>query len=83
MVAHGENGFIVAPHDLQLFAGYMRKFVDDPGLAERFGSRSRELMAPYTPRRAAEVLAGVALAVSARRVPVASRVENPAFTENN
>lgn len=83
MVAHGENGFIVDPHDVQLFAAYMRKFVDDPGLAERFGSRSRELIAPYTPRCAAEVLVGVALAVAARKVPVASRVENPAFTENN
>ena len=39
----------------------MARFIKDPDLALEFGTRSRELIAPFTSARAAEVLAGVAL----------------------
>src|SRR5262249_17580129 len=61
IVAHEENGFVVDPRDVEAFAGYMRKFIEDQSLVDRFGARSRQLIAPYTPRRAAEMLATVAL----------------------
>jgi glycosyltransferase involved in cell wall biosynthesis len=61
MVAHKENGFVVDPRDVEALAGYMRKFIEDENLIHRFGARSRDLMAPYTPVRAAQVLAEVAL----------------------
>ncbi|SRR5271165_467468 len=60
MVEHDENGFIVDPRDVEAFARYMARFIDDPNLALEFGARSRERIAPYTSTRAAEVLAGVA-----------------------
>jgi glycosyltransferase involved in cell wall biosynthesis len=61
MVAHKENGFVVDPRDVEALAGYMRRFIADKNLIHRFGARSRELMASYTPVRAAQVLAAVAL----------------------
>jgi glycosyltransferase involved in cell wall biosynthesis len=67
LVAHEENGFVVDPRDTNALASYMRKFIDDPSLAKRLGARSRELIAPYTPRRAAETLATIALAAHQSR----------------
>jgi len=61
MVADEENGFLADPRNVEFLAACMRRFIDDPSLIERFGARSRELIAPYTPRRAAQVLASVAL----------------------
>lgn len=61
LVAHGENGFIFDPTDTQQLASYMAKFIDDPGLAMRLGACSLEKMAPFTPARAADVLANLAL----------------------
>jgi glycosyltransferase involved in cell wall biosynthesis len=60
MVEHEENGFVVDPHDVEALATYMRKFIDNPSLVKRFAARSLELIAPYTPRRAAEMLASIA-----------------------
>jgi len=61
MVAHGENGFIFNPTDTQELAHYMAKFIDDQYLAKRLGARSLEKMAPFTPARAADALANLAL----------------------
>lgn len=61
LVAHGKNGFIFDPTDTQQLARYMAKFIDDPYLAKRLGARSLEKMAPFTPARAADVLANLAL----------------------
>lgn len=60
MVEHEKNGFIVDPRDVEAFARYMARFINDPNLILEFGARSRERIAPYTSNRAAEVLAGVA-----------------------
>lgn len=64
MVTPGENGFIFDPFEPPRLADYMAKFIQDPGLAARFGVRSLERMARYTPRRSAEVLAHVAFQTS-------------------
>ena len=61
MVGHGENGFIFDPCDTQQLAGYMAKFIVNQYLAKRLGARSLEKMAPFTPARAADVLAKLAL----------------------
>lgn len=42
-VIEGENGFLVPPHTVQPLAEAMERFVDDRGLIERMGRRSREL----------------------------------------
>jgi len=61
LVAHGENGYIFDPADTQQLASYMAKFIHDPYLATRLGARSLEKMEPFTPARAADVLANLAL----------------------
>lgn len=61
MVAHGENGFIFDPSDTQQLADYMTRFILDENLVKRMGVRALEAMAPFTPARAAEALANLAL----------------------
>ncbi len=61
MVEHGENGFIFDPSDTQQLASYMAKFIVDPYLAKRLGARSLEKIAPFTPARAADALANLAV----------------------
>jgi glycosyltransferase involved in cell wall biosynthesis len=61
MVVPGENGFIFDPFKPMELAGCMAKFIQDQSLAQRLGSRSREKMAPYTPERAAKLLANLAM----------------------
>ncbi len=63
MVTHGENGFIFDPSDTEQLAGYMAKFIVDEYLAKRLGARSLEKMAPFTPARAADALASLALEI--------------------
>jgi glycosyltransferase involved in cell wall biosynthesis/O-antigen/teichoic acid export membrane protein len=60
MVRHGENGFIFDSHNLEELADYMAKFVGDPSLIVRFGARASEVVAPYTPARAARALGALA-----------------------
>jgi glycosyltransferase involved in cell wall biosynthesis len=61
MVEHGKNGFIFDPSDTQQLAGYMAKFIVDQYLAKRLGAVSLGKMAPFTPARAADALANLAL----------------------
>ena len=75
MVQHGVNGFIFDPCDTEELAGYMARFISEPDLITRFGAKSSETIAPYTPQRAAAIFARVALNLSAQ----AGRVE-PATT---
>jgi glycosyltransferase involved in cell wall biosynthesis len=60
MVKHGENGFIFDSDNVEELADYMAQFVGDPSLIARFGARASESIAPYTPARAAQALAGFA-----------------------
>ena len=64
MVQHGVNGFIFDPCNAEELASYMARFISDPDLITRFGAKSSETIAPYTPRRAAAVFARVALNLS-------------------
>jgi glycosyltransferase involved in cell wall biosynthesis len=68
MVRHGINGFIFDPYDTEELASYMGRFIDEPDLIMRFGAKSSEAIAPYTPERAAATFARVALNL---------KVENP------
>jgi glycosyltransferase involved in cell wall biosynthesis len=61
MVVHDQNGFIVDPRDTEGLAAFMARFIEDPTLIKTFGTKSRELIAPFTPRRAARVFADLAL----------------------
>lgn len=42
-VVEGENGFLVRPRDPSALAAAMRRFLDEPVLAERMGQRSLQL----------------------------------------
>jgi glycosyltransferase involved in cell wall biosynthesis/O-antigen/teichoic acid export membrane protein len=64
LVSHGENGFVFDSHNPQELAGFMAQFVNDPAMILRFGARACEAVAPYTPARAAQALAGFARGTS-------------------
>jgi glycosyltransferase involved in cell wall biosynthesis/O-antigen/teichoic acid export membrane protein len=67
MVRHGVNGFVFDPHDREELAQYMARFIENPRLGQEFGKRSAEGMAPYTPLKAANVLAGLVTEVAERK----------------
>lgn len=60
MVQDGENGFVFDPHDPRELADQMELLIRVPGLVHKLGERSKELIAPYSARRSAEVLLDVA-----------------------
>jgi glycosyltransferase involved in cell wall biosynthesis len=62
MIVPGENGFIFDPFNADQLASFMTRFIQDKNLIARFGACSLEKIAPYTPARAAAVLADVAMA---------------------
>lgn len=64
MITPGETGFVFDPFDPTQLAGYMDRFIQDQHLAARLGARAQETMAPYTPARAAEVLADLAMQIN-------------------
>jgi hypothetical protein len=66
MVQHGVNGFIFDPCNAEELASYMGRFISEPDLISRFGAKSSEAIAPYTPERAAAVFARVALNLSSQ-----------------
>ena len=66
MVQHGVNGFIFDPCNGEELASYMGRFISEPDLISRFGAKSSEAIAPYTPERAAAVFARVALNLSSQ-----------------
>jgi glycosyltransferase involved in cell wall biosynthesis len=61
MIEDGVNGFVFDPNDLPTLAHRMELLMRVPGLAKRMGEKSKEILRPYTTRRAAEVLAELAL----------------------
>jgi glycosyltransferase involved in cell wall biosynthesis len=62
MIVPGENGFIFDPFNADQLASFMTSFIQDKNLIARFGACALEKIAPFTPARAAEVLADVAMA---------------------
>lgn len=75
LVESQSNGFVFDPYDPSELAGYMELFVRRPDLITSFGARSKEIIAPYTPARAAQALATVATGLLARPLPTERRVE--------
>jgi glycosyltransferase involved in cell wall biosynthesis len=60
MIQDGENGFVFDPHNPEELAARMELLLRAPGLAQRLGEKAKEIIGPYTPRLAAQVLAQVA-----------------------
>jgi len=58
LVAEGQSGFVIAVDDVTALAEKMRYFAENPEQAKRFGARSRELVAQFTPERGVELLLG-------------------------
>jgi glycosyltransferase involved in cell wall biosynthesis len=48
-VIEGENGFLVPPDDPVSLSQAMLRLLTDSAERERMGSRSRELIAPFSP----------------------------------
>jgi glycosyltransferase involved in cell wall biosynthesis len=61
IVHHGENGFIFDAQKPDEIAGYMARLLEQPELIAAQGARSREIIAPFNPRQAAESLAKAVL----------------------
>jgi glycosyltransferase involved in cell wall biosynthesis len=59
IVQPGVNGFIFDPGNPLELADYMTLFIRDPSLIVGLGARARETIVPYTPARAASVLASM------------------------
>jgi glycosyltransferase involved in cell wall biosynthesis len=69
MVRHGVNGFIFDPYSHEELAEYMAQFIQNPRLALEFGKWSSAAIAPYTPARAATVLANLGAKVMDLKKP--------------
>jgi glycosyltransferase involved in cell wall biosynthesis len=48
LVEDGVNGFTFPGLDVDALSGFLRRFVDDPSLAERMGQQSRRIIAHYS-----------------------------------
>jgi glycosyltransferase involved in cell wall biosynthesis len=48
LIHQGENGFIFDPFHTNALARWMIELIDSPGLIEKFGEKSLEIMKPYT-----------------------------------
>lgn len=47
IVRHGENGFLVAPGDVEELAGVLARLASDRQLRQRMGARGRQLVERY------------------------------------
>ena len=75
MVRHGVNGFLFDPYDPKNLAERMAQFIESPSLALELGKNASDAIRPYTPARAANVLARLVQTVMNRKTPnVASLV---------
>ncbi len=72
MIEDGVNGFVFDPNDLPELANRMELLIRVPGLSKRMGEKSKEILHPYTTRRAAEVLAELALELRRSNPPAAA-----------
>ncbi len=66
MVEPGVNGYVFDPRNPGELAEYMARFIQQPGLIAEFGQKSKEIISPYTPERAAIVLGRLALRLLGR-----------------
>lgn len=68
LVRHGQNGFVFDPFNHQSLAQYMARFLREPQLIKSFGAMSEQVIAQYTPKSAANVLATTVASVLDRRL---------------
>jgi glycosyltransferase involved in cell wall biosynthesis len=66
MVEHGVNGYVFDPRNPGELAEHMARFIQQPGLIAEFGQKSKEIISPYTPERAAIVLGRLVLRLLGR-----------------
>ena len=79
LVREGENGFVFDPADAHELADYMLRLIWNPEMLTSFGRRSKQIIEPYTPERAAAVFdQTIARALGA--APGATSCANPART---
>jgi glycosyltransferase involved in cell wall biosynthesis len=60
LVIEGKNGYRFDPYNRQQVANVMKQLIEDPGLSETMGKKSKELMEQYSPNSAAQFLSHVA-----------------------
>jgi glycosyltransferase involved in cell wall biosynthesis len=63
LVKDGENGYVIDPYDTPQLASAMANFFLNPKLANRMGTRSKEIIAHHTPDKASTFLAQIAVKV--------------------
>ena len=66
MVEQGRNGYVFDPRKPEELAEYMARFIQRPELIAEFGQKSKEIISPYTPERAAIVLGRLILRLLGR-----------------
>lgn len=59
MVLEGENGYIFDPHQPEILAEMMLRFIKNPNLAISMGEKSRQLIEKHNPKEAAKFLSEV------------------------
>lgn len=73
LVRDGTNGFVFEPTRPQQLYEYMLRFIQRPDLIQRFGQASEEIISPYTPEKAAAVIADMidrVVRLRTHRIPV-------------
>ena len=69
LIEPGRNGFVVAPGDVDALTAAMKRFVAEPTLVHRLGTRSREIAGDWTTARGAERWFHLCRYVLGRRCP--------------
>ena len=64
MITESENGHIFDPYQPETLASLMQRFIESPALSIQMGEKSRQTIAPHTPKAVAEFLAEVVGSVS-------------------
>jgi glycosyltransferase involved in cell wall biosynthesis len=64
VVRDGENGLIVEPGDVDALAGAIRRFFDEPGLADRLRAHAAASVERYAPARVYDRLEQILLSVA-------------------
>ena len=73
MVRDGRNGFVFNPNDARQLADHMALFVKQPNLIRRFGSESKKIISPFTPKASAKRLGSLVHQVLGTATKTASR----------
>lgn len=64
MITESENGYIFDPYQPQTLSSLMLKFLKNPDLSIQMGKKSRQIIAPHTPKAVAKFLTEVVRSIS-------------------